>query len=295
VGGIVEGCDDEDPCTDDTCDGTDGCVHTPNTAPCEDGNACTEGDSCIDGTCESGSPVSCFDDNPCTLDTCNLSIGCVNVPNVNCDDGIACTVDTCTPEAGCIHTPDNGSCSSGEQCVTDVCDISAGCISDLTLNCCGNGIVEGEEECDDSNIDSGDGCDANCIDENVGGCFDDWLVGSPCNGTNYGNGCVPQDTGYHYVGEFDGYACWWHHKNQAWNTTPSSNFWSLAVSFGVTPGVGKCGWCFNKFSIPTPLSMDNCSSYFSSSNTGAWGWCAESDPNSVGFVCLPFQGNESCP
>jgi hypothetical protein len=138
----------------------------------------------------------------------------------------------------------------------------------------------------------GDGCDNTCGSE---GCFDDWLVGTPCNGVDYGNGCSPQDTGYHYVGIVSGYACFWHHKNQAWNTSPASNFWHLAEQFGVTPGTGKCSWCHDKFGQPSPDGYSDCAGYFQKDQVGAWGWCAESDPNSVGFVCIPTEGNDGCP
>lgn len=30
------------------------------------------------------------------------------------------------------------------------------------LTQCGNGVVEGEEQCDDGNLDSGDGCSVHC-------------------------------------------------------------------------------------------------------------------------------------
>src|SRR5262249_58290177 len=40
------GCDDANPCTDDTCDPAVGCQHVPNTASCSDGVECTLGDIC---------------------------------------------------------------------------------------------------------------------------------------------------------------------------------------------------------------------------------------------------------
>ena len=51
----------------------------------------------------------------------------------------------------------------------------------------------------------------------------DWLVGIGCGGRQYGGGCTPAETGYHYKGVHRGrdrkdYACWWHTKNQSWNT-----------------------------------------------------------------------------
>ena len=38
-------CNDQDPCTDDSCDPVTGCTYAPNTLPCDDGNACTHSDT----------------------------------------------------------------------------------------------------------------------------------------------------------------------------------------------------------------------------------------------------------
>ena len=44
VGGAPPNCDDANVCTDDSCDSGTGCVNTNNTAPCDDGAYCTDGD-----------------------------------------------------------------------------------------------------------------------------------------------------------------------------------------------------------------------------------------------------------
>jgi hypothetical protein len=51
------GCDDGNPCTEDTCDPISGCVHTnaPDGTACNDGNVCTANDTCGGGTCVGGS------------------------------------------------------------------------------------------------------------------------------------------------------------------------------------------------------------------------------------------------
>ena len=57
------GCDDGNPCTDDLCDPTLGCVYFNNNAPCTDGNACTANDVCSAGACVGGNTApSC---SPC--------------------------------------------------------------------------------------------------------------------------------------------------------------------------------------------------------------------------------------
>lgn len=72
-------CDDEEQCTVDTCDHSTGCVYEPLTGDhCDDNDACTGPDSCLDGVCEPGPNVSCDDNDLCTTDSCDTSIGCVN-------------------------------------------------------------------------------------------------------------------------------------------------------------------------------------------------------------------------
>ncbi len=97
-GGPPPSCDDLEACTIDTCAPATGCVHTPTTATCNDGNACTSGDNCATGVCL-GSPVVCNDSNSCTTDTCAPATGCVftSVPaGTTCDDASVCTTgDTC--------------------------------------------------------------------------------------------------------------------------------------------------------------------------------------------------------
>lgn len=51
LGGQKRLCDDDNACTDDSCNGTVGCVFKINSKPCADGHACTIKDSCNGGTC----------------------------------------------------------------------------------------------------------------------------------------------------------------------------------------------------------------------------------------------------
>ena len=76
--------EDDRPCTRGMCEPSRGCIFVNRDAPCEDGNACTVGDACVDGSCE-GEFVDCDDDDPCTLDTCSSVSGCVHIPILGCE------------------------------------------------------------------------------------------------------------------------------------------------------------------------------------------------------------------
>jgi hypothetical protein len=57
--GTAISCDDKKDCTADSCDKTLGCqnVNVPAGQACDDGNACSVGDNCQNGTCKSGNLV----------------------------------------------------------------------------------------------------------------------------------------------------------------------------------------------------------------------------------------------
>jgi uncharacterized repeat protein (TIGR01451 family) len=76
-GHVAVFCDDGNGCTDDTCDPESQCVHTPNTAPCDDHNACTLTDVCSASACVGSTAVACHDADACTADVCDPAIRCV--------------------------------------------------------------------------------------------------------------------------------------------------------------------------------------------------------------------------
>lgn len=153
-------CDDLNPCTEDSCDPSKGCLHLPLTGPCDDHNACTLDDQCVGGQCK-GKPVSCDDHNPCTKDLCDPVAGCRNEPfvgpcndgnactandtctagkcqgsPVSCNDGNPCTSDSCHPVAGCQHLPVAGPCDDGNPCtVDDHCEAGV-CVGTPQGLCC---------------------------------------------------------------------------------------------------------------------------------------------------------------
>lgn len=112
------GCDDNNSCTTDTCEGTPKeCTNTPIT--CNDNNQATT-DKCVNGECEYTPTTSCKGgDNTCpagcTLEKDSDCDKCNSASN--CDDGNPCTNDLCEGSpTSCNHISKNG-CNLGNQCV----------------------------------------------------------------------------------------------------------------------------------------------------------------------------------
>ncbi len=184
--GTAKNCDDDNPCTTDSCDAVKGCVSVNNSAPCSDGSVCTESDTCGGGVCAPGAAKVCNDGNPCTADVCDATKGCqqpLAVDNSPCGDGI-CKGGSCTCASGYVGTganctdideclKNNGGCNTNASCTNSVgsfkCACKNGYVGDgLTCNTkCGDGVKAGAEECDDGNLNSGDGCDAGCKLDNL--------------------------------------------------------------------------------------------------------------------------------
>ena len=222
TGGSTVDCADTDVCTDDTCDAAKGCVHTLNTAPCSDGNGCTNGDACSEGTCLPGIATPCDDSNICTSDACNKLDGtCSHLPQEGpCDDGDGCTNNDscqgglCTGLAkDCSDTNDctSDSCAEG-LCLHKIVQVGLACndgnpctlsdACDLAGQCTGTGLV-----CDDGNPCTLDICtvaDGLChaqassgasCDDGTGctlgdACVDGLCVGGLIKVCNDGNPCT---------------------------------------------------------------------------------------------------------
>jgi hypothetical protein len=97
---------DGNVCTDDVCDGA-GVCGVNNTAPCEDGDLCTQNDQCANGLCVPGALVVCTALGQCyDVGTCDPQTGvCSNPPKASgggCNDANACTHDDeCDGAGGC--------------------------------------------------------------------------------------------------------------------------------------------------------------------------------------------------
>jgi len=172
-------CDDQNPCTTEYCDIADGCVVENNDWPCDDGDACTGEDLCVDGACVPGASIVCNDFNDCTDDTCHLDSGCVFSPNqAECDDNNACTTgDACAAGACVPGAPEN--CDDDNECTQEFCDASDGCTYFLLPEgspCEAQGVCVGECSvglCEDIAVEVCDGQDNDC-DEEVDEDFDDY-------------------------------------------------------------------------------------------------------------------------
>ncbi len=128
-------CDDNQPCTLDTCDGGGNCIHPPATGACNDGNMCTSGETCTGGECTNGSVVDCDDDNVCTLDDCNDEWGCAYTPTPgNCTDNDVCTINDQCGGGRCVGTV--RACEDYNYCTDNHCDAKSGCFySPNSLTC----------------------------------------------------------------------------------------------------------------------------------------------------------------
>ena len=171
--GSTVGCDDQDVCTDDSCDVQAGCVHTHNQAPCNDLNECTTGDVCAAGVCAGPDGLNCDDGKICTDDSCVPDSGCVHLNNsAPCSDNNSCTEDDSCSGGSC-QPGSLINCNDGDECTTDSCDPVQGCIHSNNNNCCSP---------------SGNRVAFNSISQDsAGGCWN----GNPCGTDSYswnGNG-----------------------------------------------------------------------------------------------------------
>jgi cysteine-rich repeat protein len=119
----------------------DGFVDSAAGEQCEDGNG-TAFDGCEPDSCTftCSADEVCADESPCNgAETCSSTTH-VCVPGTALADGNACTTRE-VPDGVCRGAGSSAQCAARG---------------------CGNGVVDGTEDCDDMNAVSGDGCENDC-------------------------------------------------------------------------------------------------------------------------------------
>ena len=208
VGTPAVDCDDDNPCTADSCDPATGlCLHDGSNmegSSCDDGVPCIVDTVCNNGQCV-GEAKTCDDNNDCTVDSCDEDTGqCDNgaLINEDCDDGNPCTHGDICIGANCIGEPFSVSEAPPEcHCINDfacwaledgsVCNGFLHCdkVFDADVGVCK--LVEGSiPDCDDGIDCTDDFCEpqGGCQHEVVHDVCDD---GHDCtlNLCNVNNGC----------------------------------------------------------------------------------------------------------
>jgi hypothetical protein len=285
-------CNDGDPCTVDTCSALTGCafVATADGSACDDWNACTVGDTCASGKCQSGansctcaSDSDCNDANVCTLDIC-VSGKCATTfatSGTACDDHSACTGgDACN--SGWCYGGAAIVCDDNNPCTNDACDVSTGCVYANNNSACDDGDV-----CTSGDICNGGACsgagscadasapDAGAMDAGVGAGDDASSSGNDATGASDAGSQDGGGTAFDGGGPIkDGGA-----GDDSGSTMPDAGATADAGAGGPCAGLAdgtacddgnpcttndtcqgqKCGnGGFNKCDDGNPCTMDNC-------------------------------------
>lgn len=146
------GCTASDQChTAGVCDPAKGTCSNPvkpDGSGCNDGNACTQTDTCQLGACKGGNPVVCTADQCHDVGTCNVKTGACSTPNK--PDGTLCDdANKCTRSDSCVAGTCTGSkpvqCPALDQCY------QAGTCDPMTGGC-STPFQDAGVKCDDSDV-----------------------------------------------------------------------------------------------------------------------------------------------
>jgi hypothetical protein len=198
--GAVRVCNDNNDCTEDSCDVALGCQFVPRLGVCDDGDECTDDDTCLDGLCTGAATTVCAPDaNPCTEAICDAEYGCIQVPATGaCDDANQCTLDDYCSNGFCKGGAAKKCPEDGNPCTDEACDKGMGCIQvSNTVPCddgdaCTTGDTCGTGSCkpgtsvtcqSDGNDCTLEACEA------LTGCASTKLSGTKC-GTQANEYCV---------------------------------------------------------------------------------------------------------
>jgi len=160
VPGAALQCDDSNPCTDDACAAGKGCTFSPNNALCDDQNACTVSDSCVNGSC-AGKIAR------------------------DCHDGVTCTADSCDPDLGCIYDLITPCCGNAiveppEECDDGNNDNDDECMALCKLPSCDDGVHNGQETGQDCGGPECPKCDVGKICLGPGDCESQVCLAGKC-------------------------------------------------------------------------------------------------------------------
>ena len=120
-----------------TCDPTTGVCASPaapNGAVCNDGNVCTQTDTCQGGACVGSNPVACAPSDLChSTGVCDPGTGACSNPaapdGTACDDGNACTVSAACAQGVCVGV-NPVTCAAADLChTTGTCNPTTGLCS----------------------------------------------------------------------------------------------------------------------------------------------------------------------
>ena len=187
-----------------------------NDTPCNDGNLCTTGDTCQNGSCTAGSPYcGAGDGNPCTQD-CVITTNIFGFPAASCPTpppadpnmiGQPCTLDgcgTCSKKGDGSCLLSNSFCADTNICTTDTCNFPKGCnsINNSATQSCYTGLagtqnvgvcIGGTQTCSGGSLGAcigqvlpsteicGNSSDENCDGSLINGCCGDATVQTPNN------------------------------------------------------------------------------------------------------------------
>ncbi|HOX43190.1 MAG TPA: MYXO-CTERM sorting domain-containing protein [Myxococcota bacterium] len=144
---------------------------------CDDGDPCTEDDTCSLGVC-TGAALACDDQDPCTDDSCDPLGGCGHAYNTApCDDGDACSMQDSCANGRCSGVPADldgdgylASACGGSDCDDGQAAVNPGAFEGpIGSAACQDGL---DNDCDGSIDGDARGCrpcqqDADCDDGNA--------------------------------------------------------------------------------------------------------------------------------
>ncbi len=150
------------------CDVAESCDGSSNDCPADQLQPASFACRPVAGGCDV--PETCSGNDPaCPADVFKPASTECRADAGDCDVAESCTGSSadCPPDA---FEPDGTSCDDANACtLSDMC-VEGACIGDSML--CGDGVLQDGcgEECDDGNLDGGDGCSASCLAEAGLGC-----------------------------------------------------------------------------------------------------------------------------